>query len=64
MSDALYYSRPVTMPKNKRQGLSNAVQMIINQLENGDTREGLLQAVNLLDDINSNANPYELKGNA
>jgi hypothetical protein len=55
-----HYSRPLTMPQNKREGLANAVQIIINVLEAGDAHEALMQAVNLLDDVRSNSNPYEL----
>ena len=56
-----YYARSVTQPKTKRQGLTNFVQMIINDLEAGESREALLRAVDLLDDINSRTDPYQLK---
>ncbi len=59
-----YYSQTVEMPRTNRQGLANAVQIIINQLEDGNDREALMQAVDLLDDIKSSANPYELDGEA
>lgn len=55
-----YYTAPLTMPKTKREGLANAVQMIINAAEAGDSREAMLLAVNLLDDITSESNPYKL----
>lgn len=48
-----YYSREITVPKDKREGLENFVQFIINALERGDTREALLKAVDLRQDINS-----------
>ena len=45
------YAREITMPANRKEGLCNYVQMIINRLEAGDTREALLTAVGLLDDL-------------
>jgi hypothetical protein len=47
------YSHQVTMPKTKRDGLANFVQLIVNDIERGDTREALLRAVDLLQDIQS-----------
>lgn len=47
------YTREVTMPKTRREGLANFVQIIINYIEAGDSREALLHAVALLDDIRS-----------
>ena len=46
-----YYSREITMPADRKEGLCNYVQMIINRLEAGDHREALLTAVGLLDDL-------------
>lgn len=60
----LGYSRPVEKPHSMRRGLMNAVQMAINAAERGDSRECVLQLVNLLDDLGSNSNPYQLNGKA
>ncbi len=46
------YSREIGMPKTKRDGLANFVQMVINRIEINDSREALLLAVDLLEDIN------------
>lgn len=51
MKEGTYYSREIKMPANKREGLANFVQMIINRLEAGETREGLMVAVDLHQDI-------------
>jgi hypothetical protein len=48
-----YYSRKIEMPKTKREGLENFVQMIINRLEAGENQEALLQAVDLINDVRS-----------
>lgn len=48
-----YYSRLITEPKNRREGICNHLQMIINHLERGDSRDALLQAVDLQDAIRS-----------
>jgi hypothetical protein len=48
-----YYSRKIEMPKTKREGLENFVQMIINRLEAGENQEALLQAVDLVNDVRS-----------
>jgi hypothetical protein len=53
-----YYSRQIKMPKSRAEGFQNFVQMIINHLETGNSREALLQAVDLLDTISGKANPY------
>ncbi len=55
-----YYARPISMPKTKREGLANAIQLAINALEGGDTEEALLQMVNLLDDVLNNTNSYSI----
>lgn len=47
-----YYSREITMPKTRRNGLANFVQIIINKIESGEVQEALLSAVDLLEDIN------------
>lgn len=57
------YSRPVEIPKTKLDGLCNAIQMAINNIEAGNGTEAVYGLVNLLDDVRSNANPY-LIGNA
>ncbi len=54
----LYYSREIKPPKNKQEGLANFVQLIINQLERGETNEALLTAVDLWNDVTSAANIY------
>lgn len=52
-----HYSRKIEIPKNKQEGLTNAVQMIINRLECNEVRcidannEALMLAVDLLRDI-------------
>lgn len=53
-----YYSREIEMPKTKLQGLCNFVQMVINRIEAGNTREALLVAVDLLDTLQGSANPF------
>lgn len=55
-----HYSQDIKMPANKQQGLANFVQMIINQLERGETQEALPTAVDLLNDVNSAASPYKV----
>lgn len=45
------YAAEIKMPTTKREGLENFVQMVINRLESGDTRNALLTAVDLLEDI-------------
>lgn len=47
------YSREIKMPANKREGLANFVQIIINYIEAGDPQEALLRAVDLHQDITS-----------
>lgn len=46
-----YYSREIKMPATKREGLENFLQMVINKLEAGETREALMLAVDLQDDV-------------
>jgi|SRR6185503_13288595 len=46
-----YYSRQIKMPANKKEGLENFVQLIINQIEAGESNEALLTAVDLLNDL-------------
>lgn len=55
-----YYSRELKTPANMREGLANAVQSIINNLEAGNPGEALYQAVDLLDDVRSESNPYRI----
>jgi hypothetical protein len=45
------YSAPIKMPMNKRDGLQNFVQMVINRIEAGDAQSALLTAVDLLEDL-------------
>jgi len=52
------YSMPIEMPKTKKDGLLNFVQMIINAAERGDVREALLLAVDLHDTISGKSNPF------
>lgn len=54
----ILYSKPVTPPATRKDGLLNFVQLIINRIEAGDTNEALLTAVDLLDTLAGNANPY------
>ena len=44
-----YYSRQITEPATRLEGITNHLQMVINRLEAGDEREALLTAVDLLD---------------
>jgi hypothetical protein len=53
-----YYSRELKMPNSKLEGLCNFVQMIINKIEAGQTEEALLTAVDLLDTLSGQANPF------
>lgn len=46
-----YYSREIKMPLDKREGLANFVQIIINKIEAGEIDEALLTAVDLHQDI-------------
>lgn len=46
-----HYSRQVTMPKTRREGLRNFVQMIINDIEAENYQEALLRAVDLCDEF-------------
>jgi hypothetical protein len=56
------YAKTVIIPKNKREGLANAVQLAINELVDTDKRESaLLRLVDLWNDITSESNPYELR---
>lgn len=47
------YSAEVKKPSNKKEGLMNFVQMIINDAEAGDAREAMYKAVDLLNDLRS-----------
>jgi hypothetical protein len=46
-----HYSREITMPATRKEGLCNYVQMIINRIEAGDMHEAIMTAVGLLDDL-------------
>ncbi|MCW5695805.1 MAG: hypothetical protein KIS96_03610 [Bauldia sp.] len=48
-----YYRRDIVAPATRRDGLANFVQIIINQIEDGDTANALLTAVDLHNDIES-----------
>jgi hypothetical protein len=45
------YTLEVTMPRTKKEGLQNFVQLIINRIEKGDYREALLTAVDLREEL-------------
>lgn len=47
------YSKPIETPITMKEGLCNFVQMIINAAEEGDSREAMLRAVDLLQDLDS-----------
>lgn len=53
-----YYSRELKTPNTKREGLCNFVQMIVNKIEAGQAEEALLTAVDLLDTLSGEANPF------
>jgi hypothetical protein len=53
-----FYSREIEMPHTRLQGLCNFVQMVINQIESGDHRNALLTAVDLLDTLQGQSNPF------
>ena len=47
-----HYTRQLNLqPKTRTEGVQNQVQYIINLIEEGEIREALLQAVDLLDDL-------------
>lgn len=50
-----YYSKEITLPTTKRDGLENFLQIIINKLEAGDKNEALLATVDLLHDVQCGA---------
>ncbi len=49
----MFYSQEICKPKNAQEGIVNFVQMIINDIEAGETREALLKAVDLKGDLAS-----------
>lgn len=53
-----YHSRKIEMPSTRLGGLCNFVQMIINSLEAGETNNALLTAVDLLDTLSGQSNPF------
>jgi len=55
LNEQYYYSQEITEPANAQEGIANFVQMIINALEAGETREALMLAVDLQDDLVSKA---------
>lgn len=52
------YSAKIEMPKTRLDGLCNFVQMVINQIEAENPREALLTAVDLLDTLRGQSNPF------
>lgn len=52
------YAREIKAPKSAKEGLSNFIQLIINRIEAGNSHEALMLAVDLLDTISGDANPY------
>ncbi len=50
------------MPTTKREGLCNAVQIIVNAMEAKNTESALYAAVDLLCDLRSTSNPYKIPG--
>ena len=46
-----HYSAEITMPSNMKEGMMNFLQMIINDLEAGNSQEALLKAVDLQEDV-------------
>jgi hypothetical protein len=59
-NNAAYYSKPLKTPTTEQEGLANAIQMAINNLEAGNSNEALMVLVNLLDDVSSKSNPYSI----
>jgi hypothetical protein len=53
-----FYSRELKMPHTRLDGLCNFVQMVINALEAGNTESALLTAVDLLDTLRGQSNPF------
>jgi hypothetical protein len=53
-----YYSRKIEMPATRLDGLCNFVQMIVNSLEAKDHESALLTAVDLLDTLQGQSNPF------
>ncbi|MER8827197.1 hypothetical protein NKH73_14005 [Mesorhizobium sp. M0938] len=50
-TDMNTYTRKIELPANKREGLANFVQMIVNNIEAGEIENALLTAVDLHQDI-------------
>lgn len=53
-----FYSRKIEMPRTRLQGLCNFVQMVINHIEAKNPQEALLVAVDLLDTLQGQSNPF------
>lgn len=53
-----YYSREIKIPGTRLQGLCNFVQMVINSIEAGQHESALLTAVDLLDTLEGQSNPF------
>lgn len=53
-----FYSRKIEMPHSRLQGLCNFVQMIINAIEAGQHENAMLTAVDLLDTLEGQSNPF------
>jgi hypothetical protein len=55
-----HYSKALTTPTTRQEGLANAIQLAINHIEAGKPGEALLGLVDLLDDVSSRSNPYRI----
>jgi hypothetical protein len=53
-----FYSREIKMPSTRLQGLCNFVQMVINSIEAEQHENALLTAVDLLDTLEGQSNPF------
>jgi len=48
------YTQEITKPANLNEGMRNFIQMVINEIESGNIREGLLKLFDLKNDIGGN----------
>lgn len=46
------FHKEIKMPKTDKQGLQNALQLVINDIETGNNRESVLRLVDLIDSLN------------
>lgn len=58
-----YYYKAITKPANRKEGLVNFIQMVINELENENPNEALLVAVDLINDVRFGTYDDALAGN-